>query len=80
MAEEYRRADGKISTEGFSKPLGDGERRAIEQQHRNRDVSRGSHAEVEARQAARAVGGMKAPARSTGVANGTAQDNRRRGG
>jgi hypothetical protein len=27
---------GEIDTEGFSKPLGWGERRAIEQQHRNR--------------------------------------------
>jgi hypothetical protein len=30
-------ADNKISTRGLEKPLGNGERRAIEEQHRNQD-------------------------------------------
>jgi hypothetical protein len=78
--EEYRGgADGKIDTADRGK-LGASEKEVLAMQHRNRDVSRGTWAEVEVRQGSRAVDGMKAPARSTGVSNGTAADDRRRGG
>jgi hypothetical protein len=62
--EEYRGgANGKISAEGRG-ALGWGERQALAMQHRNRDVSTGTHAEVEQRQAARAVDlALKAPRR-----------------
>jgi hypothetical protein len=57
-----KRTADKITDEGLSKPLGHGERRALEQQHKNRDLSSGSRAEVEKRQGCRAVDtAMKAP-------------------
>jgi hypothetical protein len=57
-----KRTADKITDEGLSKPLGYGERRALEQQHKNRDESRGSRAEVERRQGCRTVDmAMKAP-------------------
>jgi hypothetical protein len=78
--EEYRGgADGKISTSDRGK-LGASEKEALAMQHRNRDVSRGTHAEVEARQAARAVDtAMKTPVHSTGANNGTPAAQRRGG-
>jgi hypothetical protein len=64
--EDYRSGSGggRISSDGFSKPLGNGERRALAQQHENRRLSEGLAAEVVARQAAKPVDmALKAPRR-----------------
>jgi hypothetical protein len=62
MREEDRQGGSdKISAEGRGK-LTWSEREALRVQHRNRDISVGSPAEVERRQGCRAVDmGMKAP-------------------
>jgi hypothetical protein len=49
-----RKDENKISAEGRG-PLNFGEREALAQQHRNRDQSRGTAAEVVQRQAAQPV-------------------------
>jgi hypothetical protein len=55
--------EGKISAEGRG-TLISSEREALAQQHRNRDVSRGSPAELEQRQGAQPVDtALKAPRR-----------------
>jgi hypothetical protein len=54
----------KITSEGLSRPLSYGEQRCLEQQHRNRDESRGSRAEVLQRQGCTPVDtAMKTPKR-----------------
>jgi hypothetical protein len=81
MREEDQRGNsgGLISREGRG-PLSYGEQRALEQQHRNQRLSAGTPAEVEQRQAARAVdAGMKRPTSSVGANNGTPAAQRRGG-